>query len=129
MKAASVIAISRCESCHSRFLPRPGPCPRCGGSAIQPVDLPGEGTVLAAVELLAPAAGWSSPHRLVLVELAEDVRVLAVAPSRLPAVGSRVPVRSDGPRYWAAEEVGVGERGEGETQAAGASRPPFEPPR
>lgn len=129
MSEPSGIAIVRCESCHSRFLPRSGPCPHCGASALTNVTVPPRGVVLAAVELLAPAAGWPAPHRIVMVELAEDVRLLAVCPGPLPSIGDSVVVAAEGTRF----RVGEGEermgRGEGDAPTTGVSRPPFEPPR
>ncbi len=95
------LAISRCASCHGRFLPRPRPCPRCGSSDVQPEAVPPNGEVLAATEILAPATGFDAPHRIALVGLAEDVRVLAeVRGPQLPKVGSVVAVRAEGDRYF-----------------------------
>ncbi len=127
MSATPTLPVSQCRGCHSRFLPRPGPCPRCGGTDLLATELSGVGTVLAAVELHNPAEGWSAPHRLALVEVSEEVRVLAIASEALPRIGSRVLVLVDGPRYRLSS--GSGERGEGDLPAAGRSRPPFEPPR
>lgn len=94
-----ILEIGRCEACHGRFLPRPGPCPRCGADAVRPLPVPPDGVVLAATELTAPAAGWAAPHRLALVEIAEGVRVLALVEGDLPDVAARVRVRRDGDRY------------------------------
>ena len=93
------ILVSRCGSCHGRFLPRDGPCPRCGSRLVAPHPLPPVGVVIASVELLAPAPSWPSPHRLVLVELEESVRVLGLCPGSAPVVGERVRVARDGLRY------------------------------
>jgi uncharacterized OB-fold protein len=93
-----LLVVSRCGSCHARFLPRRGPCPKCGSSEIAPEPMAPEGEVLAATELSSPAPGWSNPHRLALVELADGVRVLAVA-ARLPEVGARVLVAAEGDHY------------------------------
>jgi uncharacterized OB-fold protein len=93
------LLVSRCPSCTLRYLPRPGPCPKCGSSAAEPFAIPPRGTVLAATELLSPAAGWPSPHRLALVELAQGVRVLTIAEGALPAVGADVVVQRDGETY------------------------------
>ena len=101
MTADPPIPISRCNQCHSRFLPRPGPCPRCGSNAIEPAELPPTGMVLAATQLETPPAGWDSPHRLALVELEESVRVLAQVDGDLPEVGSTVTVRREGDRFRA----------------------------
>lgn len=129
MSDGAGIPVDRCTSCHSSFLPRAGPCPRCGAAAVERTSVPAEGTVLAAVELLAPPAGIPAPHRLVLVELAEEVRLLAVAAGPLPGRGDRVVVRSDGARFCLdGRGEGTG-RGEGDSPAAGTHRPPFEPPR
>ncbi|MCI4340159.1 MAG: hypothetical protein L3J73_02675 [Thermoplasmata archaeon] len=99
MTSRDKILVSRCTSCHGRFLSREGPCPRCGSNSVTPHPLPAIGVVLAAVELTAPAAPWPSPHRLALVELEESVRVLALCPGGLPSQGDRVRVERDGDRY------------------------------
>jgi uncharacterized OB-fold protein len=93
------LLVSHCGSCQGRFLPRPGPCPYCGSREIRPEAVPGEGKVLAAIELESPAAGLPAPHRLVLVELAASVRVLAIAPGPVPARETTVRVERDGAIY------------------------------
>jgi uncharacterized OB-fold protein len=93
------ILVSRCGTCHGRFLPRPGPCPYCGSREVAPESVPGEGTVLAATELESPATGWPAPHRLVLVELAQSVRLLAIAAGPLPKLDAVVEVQRDGAIY------------------------------
>ena len=95
------ILVSRCPSCTLRYLPRAGPCPKCGAQTAVPYGLPPFGTVLARTELSSPAAGWPSPHRLALVELADAVRVLTIVDGPLPEAGSRVEVRRDGEVYHA----------------------------
>lgn len=100
MIADPPIAISLCDQCHSRFVPRPGPCPRCGSTAVEPAELAPTGSVLAATQLEIPPAGWEAPHRLALVELDESVRVLAQVEGDLPPVGSTVHVRRASDRFW-----------------------------
>ncbi len=95
------LPMSRCASCHVGFLPRAGPCPRCGARAIVPFDVPASGVVVAATELSAVAAGWTSPHRLALVELEESIRVLAVVRGELPPIGSTVELTVDRSAYSA----------------------------
>jgi uncharacterized OB-fold protein len=95
------ILISRCAECTLRYLPRAGPCPRCGASRPLPVSIPPFGVVLAATELSNPAAGWTAPHRIALVEMAESVRVLAVVGGELPAIGTPVEVLHEGNSYRA----------------------------
>ena len=99
--AAESLEMSRCASCHAEFLPRPGPCPRCGSLGIEPITLPGQGTVRAATELSSPAAGWSAPHRLALVELGDGIRLLGIVSGPLPTPGTSVRVVRDGPVYRA----------------------------
>ncbi len=106
MTPASTLEISRCAACHSRFLPRAGACPRCGSAEVTPHSVPGRGVVLAATELTAPARGWNAPHRLALVEIAEGVRVLALVPGPLPAVGDTVEVGREGERYTIPSSTG-----------------------
>ncbi|MCI4352797.1 MAG: hypothetical protein L3K14_05345 [Thermoplasmata archaeon] len=55
--------------------------------------------MLAATELSAPATGWTSPHRLALVEIAEGIRLLAVVSRELPAVGDEVTIALEGSVY------------------------------
>jgi uncharacterized OB-fold protein len=64
-----------------------------------PVEIPPLGTVLAATELMNPASGWSSPHRLALVELTESVRLLGIVDGPLPVIGDTVGVRREGMLY------------------------------
>ncbi len=99
------LLVSRCGSCTVRYLPRAGPCPHCGASNPVPYPIPSEGVVLAATELLSPSQGWTAPHRLALVELAESVRVLAVVRGPLPEAGGRVAVTRDGEIYLAETDV------------------------
>ena len=56
MSLPSMLLVSRCDSCHGRFLPRDGPCPRCGSLTVSPVSLPSVGVVVASVELSATEA-------------------------------------------------------------------------
>jgi uncharacterized OB-fold protein len=94
------VAVRRCADCHSAFLPRPGACPRCGSTRVTAGSVGAAGRALAAVELQYPPPGFAPPHRLVLVELAESIRLLAGSPNVLPAPGDSVAVRTDGERYW-----------------------------
>ncbi len=98
------IELRRCETCHARFVPADGPCPRCGSSDVRPYASTDLGTVLAATELANPPAGWTAPHRLALVELPESVRLLAIVDGPLPAPGAVVALRVDGTVYRAASE-------------------------
>jgi uncharacterized OB-fold protein len=99
MTDPATILVRRCSNCHSSSLPREGPCPRCGSPDVAPQSISSEGAVLASTELQNPSVGWSSPHRLALVELADSVRVLALVLGPLPEVGSRQRVERDGDRY------------------------------
>ena len=104
MSAAPNLDLARCEACHSRFLPSDGPCPRCGSLRCVPYSASPVGKVLAATELQYPAAGWTAPHRLVLVELTDAVRVLAIGEGPLPAPGTLVEVSRDNDVYRARRE-------------------------
>lgn len=55
--------------------------------------------MLASTELQNPSAGWASPHRLVLVELSDAIRVLALGVGPLPSAGSTVSIERDGEKY------------------------------
>jgi uncharacterized OB-fold protein len=83
------IRVSRCDSCHSRFLPRPGRCPRCGSEDVHPQEISPRAIVLAVTESSAPPPGWENPHRLALAEAADGVRLLVVVDA-LPEVGSAI---------------------------------------
>ena len=104
MSAAPNLDLARCEACHSRFLPSDGPCPRCGSLRCVPYSASPIGKVLAATELQYPAAGWTAPHRLVLVELTDAVRVLAIGEGPLPMSGTLVEVSHDNDVYRARRE-------------------------
>ncbi len=81
-----MIEVRICPRC-PRVLPLESPrCPACGGPLAWETRT-GQGRVLAATELSVPAAGWDAPHRLVVVELDEGGRVLALSPRELPASG------------------------------------------
>ena len=99
MNAPSDLEVLECHECHGRFLPRPGACPRCGSRDVRPGTIPPSAVVLAATELLAPAAGWSAPHRLAIAEATQQVRVLGVVRGPLPAPGDVVVVRRVGDLY------------------------------
>ena len=89
------LRVVRCADCHGTFLPREAPCPRCGARVLDDGAIAARGVVLAATELWAPAEGWAAPHRLVLVECPELVRVLAWTSGAVPSVGSEVWVLDD----------------------------------
>ena len=99
MTSPTKLIMARCGSCQGRFLPRPGPCPQCGSGEVLPFPIPPAGRVLAAVELLAPSAGWPAPHRLALVQVAESIRLLALVRGALPSIGHDVVVERNGERY------------------------------
>jgi len=98
---ATPLELTRCQSCHTRFLPGDGPCPKCGSTDCQPYSVPAVGRVLAATELHYPASGWHAPHRLALIEVADAVRVLAIVDGTVPAAGTLVEVRRDADVYRA----------------------------
>jgi len=104
VSAAPALELARCQACHSRFLPSDGPCPRCGSLDCVPYSTPPVGKVLASTELQYPATGWTAPHRLVLVELPDAVRVLAIGEGPLPAPGAIVELHRDHDVYRARPE-------------------------
>jgi uncharacterized OB-fold protein len=104
VSGSATIELSLCRSCHTRFLPTDGPCPKCGSVDCVPYAGGAVGKVLAATELLVPATGWQAPHRLALVELTDAVRVLAVVDGPSPSQGALVEVRKDGEIYRARSE-------------------------
>lgn len=91
--------VLRCDACHVAFLAPRGHCPRCGSRRLGPATVPAAGVVLAATEITVPPAGTPAPHRLVLLELEEGVRLLAVAERRSPSIGEKLGVRRDGDRF------------------------------
>ena len=99
--APAPIELAKCGTCHHRFAPADGVCPRCASSSVEPFSVPPVGVVLAATEVAYPSEGWPAPHRLALVELAESVRLLVVPEAPLPAVGDLVELRP-GPGYYRA---------------------------
>lgn len=132
MANAETVELSRCLSCQARYLPTDDPCPRCGSSRSELYLSPAIGVVLAATELVHPATGWESPHRLALVELPESVRLFAIVEGGLPSAGAVVVVRRDGELYRARTEPVAPARpgrGEGESPRAESTAPSFEPPR
>ncbi len=121
MKEEGVIQLLRCESCQGLYLPGNGPCPRCGSRTAMTVVVPSIGTVLAGTELMNPAPGWTTPHRIALVELSEAVRLLGVVDGPLPVIGDTVNVRREGPIYrlTVAPAYEEGGRGEGDLPKVG----------
>jgi uncharacterized OB-fold protein len=93
------LLLSRCPVCDHRFIPRPGSCPRCGSAQVEPFGAPASGKVLAATELMVPVPGWSVPHRLAILELVHEIRLLVVVDGGLPSVGDVLPVTRDGALY------------------------------
>ena len=104
MSSGATIELVRCDACHTRFLPTDGPCPKCGSRQCVPYSTSAVGKVLVATELQYPSTGWTAPHPLVLVELADGVRVLAISEGLLPAAGALVEVRRDRDVYRARPE-------------------------
>lgn len=96
---ADVISLQRCVSCQGLYVPGDGPCPRCGMRESFAVEIAALGTVVASTEVVHPATGWSSPHRIALVEVAEAVRILGIVDGPLPVIGDAVGIRKDGPVY------------------------------
>ena len=86
-----MIRLAVCRNCARAFPPPAERCPVCG-SVLALESREGSAQVVASTELLSPSEGWTSPHRLVLVELAGGGRLLAVAPGPLPAPGDPVRV-------------------------------------
>jgi uncharacterized OB-fold protein len=99
--SSGTLELARCLACQVRYLPGDGPCPNCGSSHHERYPAPARGIVLAGTELVHPATGWPSPHRLVLVEVVDSVRLLAIVDPDLPPVGAVVSVRKDGDVYRA----------------------------
>lgn len=127
---SGALVLTRCDSCHGRFLPADTPCPRCGSTHTQAYPVPPLGRVMAATELTAPAPGWTSPHRLALVEVADGVRVLAISGEFSLGPGDAVELELDGGVYRARPTSSPrGGRGEGESPKARPPGPSFEPPR
>ncbi|MCI4341929.1 MAG: hypothetical protein L3K11_06135 [Thermoplasmata archaeon] len=108
------LLVAGCRSCHSRYLPRPGRCPRCGSDEVGPQRISNQASVLAATEVSTPPAGFAPPHRLALLEAADGVRILALVHGALPEPGDSVAVVRDGAQYVVVDE--------------GRARPPAAPP-
>lgn len=94
------VDVLRCGACHVAFVPPRSRCPRCGSAELTEGTVPAHGEVLAATELAFPPPGFPAPHRLVLVELEEGVRVLATSPAA-HARGSAVHVTREGATFRA----------------------------
>ncbi len=131
MKGASPpLRLGKCETCHARFAPGDGPCPKCGSAATSAYEAPALATVLASTEVAYPPPGWEKPHYLAFVELEDAVRLLVVPDPPLPPAGAVVEVRTDGAVYRCRPTEKEGEeRGEGDSPKTGEARPSFEPPR
>lgn len=86
------LTLTRCGACGHASLPGDGPCPRCGSTDLRPFFVAPKGNVIASTELMSVAKGWTSPHRLALVEVPEGVRLLAIVDGELPLTGSQVSI-------------------------------------
>jgi uncharacterized OB-fold protein len=93
------LTVMRCSVCSHVSLPGDGPCPHCGAQDLRPISVAPQATVIAATELLSVATGWTSPHRLAMVEVPQGVRLLAIVNGNLPAIGSRVDVTMENGLY------------------------------
>lgn len=124
------LELAVCASCAFRFLPADRVCPRCASPDLETLRVPPHGVVLASTEVLYPAEGWSAPHRLALVEVADSVRFLAAVAPPLPPAGTAVEIVA-GPGHFLARTVGPTRGGRGEGDAPRRRRPgaSFEPPR
>ncbi|MCI4367053.1 MAG: hypothetical protein L3K08_04825 [Thermoplasmata archaeon] len=89
----------RCPLCKGTFSPPRVCCPRCGQRSLSAGRLPAEGVVLASTELAVPTSEWPAPHPLLLVELAEGMRVLATCRGPIPVLGATVKVLRSGSGY------------------------------
>jgi uncharacterized OB-fold protein len=90
--SAPPVDLAKCRTCHHRFVPADGVCPRCASKDVEPFQVPALATVLASTAVAYPAAGWTTPHLLALVELTESVRLLVEAEEPLPQPGAVVEV-------------------------------------
>jgi len=99
------LLLPTCRSCGEAFwYPRPT-CPRCLGTDLDWVPAAGAGTV-HAVSVMA----WSDdPYAVVLVDLAEGVRVLSNATSADVSIGDHVRLTweelEDGRNLWLFERT------------------------
>jgi uncharacterized OB-fold protein len=104
-----MIEVSLCPSCSGTFVPTRPVCPRCGVPTRRE-ERPPTGRILCATELFSPAEGWSSPHRLALVELEEGGRLLVRVPGPPPQSGERGILSRDeqGRWVWIASDLSEG---------------------
>ena len=108
MSEATTIELAKCATCHHRFVPADGVCPRCASREVEPFSAPALATVLASTSVVYPASGWPSPHPLALVELTESVRLLVVASDPPPAVGDLVALERREGRWHAVAAPSTG---------------------
>jgi uncharacterized OB-fold protein len=94
------VPVVRCPSCKGVFSAPRRCCPRCGQLNVVPGTIAATGVVLASTELSIPPTEFPSPHALILVELAEGLRVLVPRSGAAPPPpGTEVIVRSTGAGY------------------------------
>lgn len=89
------LLVQKCSACGALRNP-PGPmCPHCRALAWEPLALAGAGTVYSyTVHHHPPLPGFGAPHAMVLVEMAEGVRVFgALAPEGQAGLRIGMPVR------------------------------------
>lgn len=107
------LIVVRCGACHHASLPGDGRCPRCGSTELHSLSVAPQGKVVASTELMSVATGWTSPHRLAIVEAPEEVRLLAIVDGELPSVGSVVRITMDHGLYRVAGGLSAAAEEEG----------------
>ncbi len=85
------VCASRCQSCGLVCYPKHAVCPKCRGETFEPVEIAGEGAVLAYTDVYALAIDYETRYlRLAIVQLDSGLRVTGQLLDGSPKVGKRV---------------------------------------
>jgi uncharacterized OB-fold protein len=99
------LRIRHCEACGYALAPDAARCSRCSSTQLGWTRVEARGRVLAATELVSVAAGWTSPHRLALIEIPPGLRLLGIVDGALPSPGAPVSVRLEDGRIHVTKDV------------------------
>ena len=75
----STITVLQCKACKKLFIPPKYGCPECADSALEEVNISGDGKVYTFTTIRVPPTAYkdSPPYDLAVIDLQENLRVTA----------------------------------------------------
>jgi uncharacterized OB-fold protein len=73
---AGSLLLQRCKPCERPYFPPRPFCPRCGGHEVEVFTATGRASLYSYVICYRPAAGFSAPYSIAVVELDEGPRMM-----------------------------------------------------